>query len=138
MKPEARAGLAVRDIADETQVQVSLSCLQGAAHNVNEKLFAVFVFTAPFEPHIQRSTPMVLVVAKSEMDVTELFRKQYLDGLAAQFVTAVPKEPFHLYVDTNNAPLLVGNHNRFWNRLEQSLEDVAAVLRRFTALFLRA
>jgi hypothetical protein len=137
MKPEARAGLAVRDVADETQEQVSLSCLQGAAHYVNEKLFAVLVFAAPFEPHIQCSALMVLVVAKSEMHGTELFRKQYLNGLAAQFVTAVPKEPFNLYVDANNAPLLVGNHNGFRNRLEQSLEDVAAVLRRFTVLFLR-
>ncbi len=136
MKPEARAGLAVRDVADETQQQVSLSCLQGAAHNVDEKLFAVLVFAAPFESHIQCSALMVLVVAKSEMRGTELFGKQYLDGLAAQFVTAVPKQPLHLYVDPNNAPLLIGNHNGFRNRLEQSLEDVTAVLKRFTALFL--
>ena len=81
---------------------------------------------------------MVLAVAKSETHVTELFRKQYRDGLAAQFVTAVPKQPFHLHVDANNAPLLVGNHNGFRNRLEQSLEDVAAVLGHFTTLFLRA
>src|SRR4029077_3967080 len=125
------------DIADETQVKVSLSGLQRAAHNVNQKLFAVLAFAAAFEPHIQRTAPMVLVVAESEMHVTELLRKQYFDGLAAQFVTAVPKKLFHLYVDPNNAPILVGNHHRFRYRLEQSLEDLAAVLRRLTALFRR-
>jgi hypothetical protein len=138
MKPEARAGLAVGDVADETQVQVSLSCLQRAEHNVDEKLSAVFVFSAPFEPHIQRSALLVLVVAKSKVHVTQLFGKQYVDGLAAQFIAAVPKKPFHLCVDANNAPVLVGNHHRFWNRLEQSLEDVAAFLRRLSALFLRS
>src|ERR1700688_4101000 len=121
MKPEARAGLAVRDIADETQEQVSLSCLQRTAHNVNEKLFAVLAFAASFEPHVQGSAPLVLVVAESQMRVTELFRKEYLDGLATQFVAAVPEKLFHLYVDPNNAPVLVGDHNGFRNRLEQGL-----------------
>ena len=137
MKPEARAGLAVGDVADETQVQVSLSCLQRAEHNVDEKLSAVFVFSAPFEPHVQRSALLILVAAKPEMHVMQLFRQQYLDGLALQFVAAVPKKPLYLYVDPNNSPILVGNHHRFRYRFEQGLEYVAAFLRRLNALLLR-
>jgi len=55
----------------------------------------------------------------SGVSLTKLFRDQYFDRLAAQFLTAVPKPLLRLCVHPDDASLLVRNQNGFRNGLEQ-------------------
>jgi hypothetical protein len=100
--------------------------------------FTVFMPSIQFNAGAHSAALRILAVVLTMLHIqlAESFGKEYLDGLAEQFIREVPEHLFHLRVDANDAAILVGNRDCTGNGVEQDLEERVARLELFIGLFM--